>query len=48
MFNLEAFARASRDRFFLSIDVGDPLFHVESTRQFLLTLGAREVSDVLE
>jgi Alternative complex III, ActD subunit len=47
IFNLEAFARASRDRFFLSIEVGDPLFHVDSTRQFLLSLGAREVSDVV-
>ena len=47
MFNLADFARASRDRFFLSIEVQDPRFEPGPTRRFLESLGAREVSDVL-
>jgi ABC-type antimicrobial peptide transport system permease subunit len=47
LFNVEAFARASRDRFFLSIETRDPRFDADSTRRFLETLGPREVSDVL-
>jgi hypothetical protein len=47
VFNVEAFARASRDRFFLAIEVRDPQFGLESTRQFLQSLNPREVSDVL-
>jgi hypothetical protein len=46
LFNVEAFARASRDRFFLCIFASDRQFDYESTRGFLLQLGAREVSDV--
>jgi hypothetical protein len=46
IFNVEAFARASRDRFFLCIEARDPRFEPESTRRFLHELGAREVSDV--
>jgi hypothetical protein len=46
VFNVEAFSRASRDRFFLTIEARDPLFEVDSTRQFLQSLDAREVSDV--
>jgi Protein of unknown function (DUF3341) len=46
VFNVAAFARASRDRFFLCIESRDPHFHIESTRHFLENLGAREVSDV--
>jgi hypothetical protein len=48
VFNVEAFARASRDRFFLCIEARDPRFEAESTRRFLLDLDAREVSDVPE
>jgi Protein of unknown function (DUF3341) len=48
VFNVDAFARASRDRFFLCIQAHEPRFDVRSTRQFLLDLGAREVSDVPE
>ncbi len=47
VFNVEAFARATRDRFFLAIEARDPQFAVDSTRTFLQELGAREVSDVL-
>src|SRR5919201_439644 len=46
VFNVEAFARASRDRFFLCIEARDPRFDPESTRRFLQELGAREVADV--
>ena len=47
VFNVEEFGRASRDRFFLAIEARDPQFEAESTRRFLGSLGAREVSDVL-
>ncbi len=47
VFNVEAFARASRDRFFLAIEASDPHFNIDSTRAFMVGLGAREVSDVL-
>ena len=47
VFNVAAFARASRDRFFLAIETRDPQFEAESTRRFLHDLEAREVSDVL-
>jgi hypothetical protein len=37
---------ASRDRFFLCIESKDPKFDQTTTRRFLESLGAREVSDV--
>jgi hypothetical protein len=46
VFNVAAFARASRDRFFLCIEAADPRFDREGTRQFLVGLNAREVSEV--
>jgi len=46
VFNVDAFARASRDRFFLCIEARDDHFDAPTTRRFLLELGAREVSDV--
>jgi Protein of unknown function (DUF3341) len=46
VFNVPEFARATRDRFFLCIEARDPAFDPLQTRQFLLGLGAREVSDV--
>jgi Protein of unknown function (DUF3341) len=48
VFNVQAFARASRDRFFLAIEAGDPRFHRENTRHFLQSLGPLEVADVPE
>jgi hypothetical protein len=48
VFNVAAFARASRDRFFLCIEARDPRFGTDATRRFLLQLGAREVADVFE
>lgn len=46
VFNVKRFAMASRDRFFLCIEAGDPLFDAAATRQFLESLDPREVSDV--
>jgi Alternative complex III, ActD subunit len=46
VFNVASFARASRDRFFLTIQADDARFDLESTREFLRDSGAIEVSDV--
>ena len=46
VFNVPRFALASRNRFFLCIEADDPKFNIESTRRFLESLGAREVTVV--
>ena len=46
VFNVEKFAMASRDRFFLCIKARDPKFDREKTREFLKSLKAREVMDI--
>jgi hypothetical protein len=46
VFNVDEFARASRDRFFLCIEASDPRFDPDSTREFLERLNPREVMDV--
>jgi hypothetical protein len=46
VFNVNRFAHASRDKFFLAIEATDPQFDVLGVRKFLHTLGPREVSDV--
>lgn len=46
LFHVERFALASRDRFFLAIRAIDPKFDAVETRQFLESLGAREVTEV--
>jgi len=48
VFNVERFARASQDRFFLVVEADDPGFDHDRTRAFLQELGAYEVSDVPE
>jgi hypothetical protein len=47
VFNVPRFALATRDRFFLCIEAADPKFDAHATRQFLLSLAPREVSDVV-
>jgi len=46
VFNVPRFALASRNRFFLCIQAGDPLFDKDKTCEFLETLEPREVSEV--
>jgi Protein of unknown function (DUF3341) len=46
VFNVQRFALASRNRFFLCIEARDPLFDPEKTYEFLETLEPREVSEV--
>jgi len=46
LFNVERFALASRDRFFLAIRAIDPKFDLSETRRFLEGTGAREVTEV--
>jgi len=46
VFNVNRFALATRDRFFLMIESRDPLFNLEETGNFLKNLKAREVSEV--
>ena len=47
VFNVPRFATtASQDGFFLTIEATDPKFDPTGTRDFLRTLGAREINDV--
>ncbi len=46
VFNVEAFSRASVDRFFLCIETEDPKFDAAQTKRFLQNLGATAVCDV--
>lgn len=46
VFNVERFALATRDRFFLVVEAKDPKFDYERTKSFMQTLDAREVIDV--
>jgi len=46
VFNVERFALATRDRFFLVIEADDPKFDHEETTRFLASLSPREVTDV--
>lgn len=46
VFNVRRFDSASRDKFFLVIQARDPKFRLDDVRQFLQSLGPREVTDV--
>jgi len=46
VFNLERFAQASTDRFFLCIEAHDPKFHVAETARFFQDLQAKHVTEV--
>ena len=46
VFNVERFALASRDRFFLCIKARDPRFDLAGTKKFMETLNAREVTEI--
>jgi hypothetical protein len=46
VFNVDRFALATRDRFFLCIEAADPRFDPVETRRFLEGLGPRGVYDV--
>src|SRR5439155_27322847 len=48
VFNVPAFERATRDRFFLCIAARDPRFEPEATRRFLDSLEPIAVADVPE
>lgn len=48
LFTSERFARASDDRFFISIDAKDPKFDRDQTIEFLRSLGASHVEMVEE
>jgi hypothetical protein len=46
VFNVERFANASRNKFFLCIEAADPRFDRQATGAFLESLGAEDVSEV--
>jgi hypothetical protein len=46
VFNVPAFARASKDRFFVVVEARDPRFDLDRTWSFLLTLEPRSVAEV--
>ncbi len=48
VFNVPTFSRASQDRFFVCVKADDPKFSEGKTRDFFLSLGAKEVSNVDE
>ena len=46
VFNVQRFALATRDRFFLCIESSDPKFDSKTTKAFLENLGASHLSEV--
>jgi Protein of unknown function (DUF3341) len=46
VFNVERFARASTDRFFLCIEARDPKFNLAETARFLESVSAENVTEV--
>jgi hypothetical protein len=48
VFNVPRFAMATGDRFFLVVLASDPRFDRDATQRFLESIGALEVSDVVQ
>jgi hypothetical protein len=48
LFNVDRFALVTQTKFFLCIESVDPKFNLSETRQFLESLGAKEVQEVPE
>lgn len=48
VFNVERFALATRDKFFLLIETSDEKFDYEATKKFMASLNPQEVFDVEE
>jgi hypothetical protein len=48
VFNVERFAMASSDKFFLVVESSDPKFDQQATAEFLRSTGAKGVYDVDE
>ncbi len=48
LFEMEAFRRASNDRFFLAVEAADPKFQPEQTKSLLESLGAESAALVEE
>jgi hypothetical protein len=46
VFNVERFALASRDRFFLCIEAADPKFELDTTVEFLRSLNPSSIHEV--
>jgi hypothetical protein len=46
VFNVERFALASRDRFFLCIEAADPKFEIDTTVEFLRSLNPSSIHEV--
>jgi hypothetical protein len=46
VFNVDRFANASRNKFFLCIESADPKFDRQATANFLESLGAEEIAEV--
>jgi len=46
VFNVERFALASRDRFFLCIEAADPKFDIDNTVEFLRSLNPSSIHEV--
>lgn len=46
VFNVPRFALATKDRFFLCIEAGDPNYDIDTTRRLLDSMAPRQVSEV--
>jgi hypothetical protein len=48
IFNASRFALSSQDRFYLCIEVADPQFNIARTHEFLQSLGAYRIEEVMD